>query len=37
MMQLHLNEISRNVIEGAHAVLLLDRAGMAYDRQARRA
>ena len=31
MMQLHLNEISRNVTEGAHAVLLLD------DRQARRA
>ena len=27
MMQLHLNEISRNVAEGAHAVLLLDRAG----------
>jgi transposase len=27
MMQLHLNEISRNVTEGAHAVLLLDRAG----------
>ena len=26
MMQLHLNEISRNVAEGAHAVLLLDRA-----------
>ena len=25
MMQLHLNEISRNVAEGAHAVLLLDR------------
>jgi len=27
MMQLHLDEISRNVAEGAHAVLLLDRAG----------
>jgi transposase len=27
MMQLHLDEISRNVSEGAHAVLLLDRAG----------
>ena len=27
MMQLHLNEISRNVAEGAHAVRLLDRAG----------
>jgi hypothetical protein len=27
MMQLHLDEISRNVTEGAHAVLLLDRAG----------
>jgi DDE superfamily endonuclease len=27
MMQLHLNEISRNVAQGAHAVLLLDRAG----------
>ena len=27
MMQLHLNEISRNITEGAHAVLLLDRAG----------
>jgi transposase len=27
MMQLHLAEISRNVAEGAHAVLLLDRAG----------
>ena len=27
MMQLHLNEISRNVAVGAHAVLLLDRAG----------
>jgi hypothetical protein len=27
MMQLHLNEISRNIAEGAHAVLLLDRAG----------
>jgi len=27
MMQLHLNEISRNVTEDAHAVLLLDRAG----------
>jgi putative transposase len=26
-MQLHLNEISRHVTEGAHAVLLLDRAG----------
>lgn len=26
-MQLHLNEISRNVASGAHAVLLLDRAG----------
>jgi hypothetical protein len=26
-MQLHLDEISRNVTEGAHAVLLLDRAG----------
>jgi transposase len=26
MMQLHLDEISRNVAEGAHAVLLLDRA-----------
>jgi hypothetical protein len=37
MMQLHLNEISRNVTEGAHAVLLLDRAGWHYDKQARRA
>ena len=27
MMQLHLDEISRNVAEGVHAVLLLDRAG----------
>jgi len=27
MMQLHLHEISRHVAEGAHAVLLLDRAG----------
>jgi putative transposase len=27
MMQLHVDEISRNVAEGAHAVLLLDRAG----------
>jgi hypothetical protein len=27
MMQLHLDEISREVAEGAHAVLLLDRAG----------
>ena len=27
MMQLHLDEISRNVAKGAHAVLLLDRAG----------
>jgi DDE superfamily endonuclease len=27
MMQLHLDEISRNVAEGAHAVLLLDRSG----------
>jgi hypothetical protein len=27
MMQLHLDEISRNATEGAHAVLLLDRAG----------
>jgi hypothetical protein len=27
MMQLRLDEISRNVAEGAHAVLLLDRAG----------
>ena len=26
-MQLHLDEISRNVVKGAHAVLLLDRAG----------
>ena len=26
-MQLHLNEIARNVSRGAHAVLLLDRAG----------
>jgi transposase len=26
-MQLHLDEISRNVAPGAHAVLLLDRAG----------
>ena len=26
-MQLHLEEISRHVAEGAHAVLLLDRAG----------
>jgi hypothetical protein len=26
-MQLHLDEISQNVAEGAHAVLLLDRAG----------
>jgi hypothetical protein len=27
MMQLHLDEIARNVAEGSHAVLLLDRAG----------
>jgi transposase len=27
MMQLHLDEISRTVVKGAHAVLLLDRAG----------
>jgi transposase len=27
MMQLHLDEIARNVAEGAHAVLILDRAG----------
>jgi transposase len=27
MMPLHLDEISRNVAKGAHAVLLLDRAG----------
>jgi transposase len=27
MMQLHLDEISRNVADGAHAVLPLDRAG----------
>ncbi len=27
MMQLHLDEISRHVAKGAHAVLLLDRAG----------
>ena len=27
MMQLHLDEISHNVARGAHAVLLLDRAG----------
>jgi transposase len=27
MVQLHLGEISRNVAAGAHAVLLLDRAG----------
>jgi len=27
MMQLHLDEISRNVAKGAHAVLLMDRAG----------
>jgi hypothetical protein len=27
MMQLHLDEISRRVAEGAHAVLILDRAG----------
>src|SRR6476660_6723611 len=27
MMQLHLDEISSNVAKGAHAVLLLDRAG----------
>ena len=27
MMQFHLNEISLSVAEGAHAVLLLDRAG----------
>ena len=27
MMQLHLDEISRHVAEGAHAVLILDRAG----------
>jgi hypothetical protein len=26
-MQMHLNEISRHVVKGAHAVLLLDRAG----------
>ena len=27
MMQLHLNEISSNIAKGAHAVVLLDRAG----------
>jgi transposase len=27
MMQLHLDEISRHVAEGAHAVLILDRVG----------
>ena len=27
MMQLHLDEISSNVAKGAHAVVLLDRAG----------
>ena len=27
MMQLHLDEISRNVAKGAHTVLILDRAG----------
>jgi transposase len=27
MMQLHPDEISRNVAEGAHAVLILERAG----------
>ena len=30
MMQLHLDEISRNVAEGAHAVLLLDQRRMAH-------
>jgi hypothetical protein len=34
-MQLHLDEISRHVTRGAHAVLLLDRAGLAHDSQAR--
>jgi hypothetical protein len=37
MMQLHLDEISHNVTGGAHAVLLLDRAGWQYDEQARHA
>jgi hypothetical protein len=39
MMQLHLDEISRNVAAGAHAVLILDGAGwhMAHDGQARHA
>ena len=36
-MQLHLDEISRHVAKGAHAVLLLDRRCMAHHRQARRA
>jgi transposase len=27
LMQLHLDEVSRNVAEGAHAALILDRAG----------
>jgi hypothetical protein len=27
MMQFHLDEISRNVAAGAHAVVILDRAG----------
>jgi hypothetical protein len=36
-MQLHLDEVSRVVRRGAHAVLLLDRAGLARQRPARRA
>jgi hypothetical protein len=33
-MQAHPDEIGRTVARGAHAVLLLDRAGLAHDRQA---
>ena len=34
-MQLHLNEISRHVANGAHAVLLMDRAGSYHQRSQR--
>ncbi len=33
MMQLHIDEIALNVARGAHAVLLLDRAGVAHRRR----
>jgi hypothetical protein len=37
MMQLHLDEILRNVATGAHVVLLLDGGRMAHQEQARHA